>query len=165
MSDTMRPWKIIFGSGPDVMVVPADAPLAKESGERSATDDGLDGADCYLLNKTDDGQLAVLCVSANKNSGNSPLGVSYQPVINQPVRVIGLSVVVDPDTRLPAMFRYTRYKGSLMVSQHDRGFGFLVLSWPAQMSQSQIAALAAPAVSKSPLAHDSYGRFARYPTR
>lgn len=163
MKKMTSPWKVTMGRGTDVLLAPTGAALAEDFGGKSANDDGLDGADCYLVNKADDEEIAVLCVLANKGSGDALLGDSFK---QSPMRVgstIKISVIVDPATNLPARRNYALYSGWLILSPHDQHLAWLILAEPVEMLPAQVPGLSASAGPKLRLVDGEFGRSARSP--
>ena len=153
-----------MGRGEELLLAPAGTALAKEFGGKLSKDDGLDGADCYLVNKTEDAGIAVLCVLAKDGSGTPLLGKSFKELPKRVGKAAKISVVVDPQTNLPAKHAYTRYSGWLVLSREDDIHAWLILTEPEEMTQSQVSALLANAGPKLRLAHDSTDPPARGPS-
>lgn len=156
-------WKITTGGGTDVLLAPAGAALIGDFGGKFAKGGGLAGGDCTLVHKTDDGKLAVLCVPARKESGNSLLGISYRQLPKRPGNTASVSVIVDPNTNLLAKHCYTRHSGCLILSQDDQIYAWLILTEPVEITHSQVSTFSTTAGPRVLPAQDLTGPSARGP--
>src|SRR6478752_9563014 len=109
-------------------------------------DNAAFGMELHLVNKSDDGSLAVLGVLMNTGDANSPLTELFNKMPTthtDDTSMVALEEKIDPSELLPVGSKVARYSGSLTTPPCTEPVVWSVFLTPSSVSATQLAALGA----------------------